>query len=217
MALNETLSPRQAQQIAKQFEDVINRIVRNITAGFDTFFEDMQREWEDKYAVELSQKLIQALEEISEHLKQNATAFNQTLDEICKAYAKTGGMSVAGISAPNVAKISTKSGVKDTFDGDMFGFKNIDSHDKIVTSIKELVSKLGQSISEASSGIKGINAFGNPDVIANLAVSGGKVVEILQDAIKQVESSTAKNLEAAATAYRSTGSNAVEAANIQAG
>ena len=217
MALNETLSPRQAVQISKQFEDVINRIARNITAGFDTFFDDMQREWEDKYAVDLSHKLMQALEEISTHLDQNAKAFNQTLDEICKAYAKTGGVSVAGIPAPNVVKISPKSGVKETFDGDMFGFKNVDSHDKIVTSIKDLVTKLGQSISEASSGIKGINAFGNPDVIANLAVSGGKVVEILQDAIKQVETSTASNLEAAATAYKATGANAVEAANIQAG
>lgn len=217
MALNETLSPRQAQQIAKNFEEVVNRVSREVTAGFTDFYADMQREWEDKYAVDLVTKLQQALEEVSSHLDQNAKAFNDTLSEICKAYAKTGGMSLAPVLVARVQKINATSNVKDTFDGDMFGFKNVDSHDKITTAINSLLNKIKQATTEASSSIKSINAFGNPDVISNLAVSGGKVIEILQEAVSQVKDSAAKNLEAAATAYRTTGANAVDAANIQAG
>lgn len=213
---NETLSPRQARQIATQFEDIVNRTVKEVQGGFVTFFGDMQQEWEDHYAVELAEKLKQAMEEVTTHLQSNSEAFVTTIEEIAKAYATTGGMTITSIPLPHIVKLSITSNIKDTFDGDMFGFKNVDSHDKIATAIETLIKTLTGIVAETSSSLKGINAFGNPDVIANLAVSGGKVIQILQDAVNQVKDSTKKNLQAAAEAYKKTGTSAATAANIQA-
>ena len=54
MALNETLSPKQAKQINTQFEMIVNRAVKDVQTGFNDFFGEMKNEWEDHYAVELS-------------------------------------------------------------------------------------------------------------------------------------------------------------------
>ncbi len=212
---NETLSPRQAKQIGSQFEMIVNQAVKEIQSNFTEFFEDMGREWEDHYAVELSNKLKDAMQEVTTHLQQNSNAFVSTVSEIAKAYATTGGVAAVVIASPVIAALNIVSNIKESFDGDMFGFKNVDSSDKIATAITKLVSKLNSTISETNSKIRGINAFGNEQVIANLAISGGEVIRILQDAVKQVETSTKKSLGEAAAAYKKTGSSATDAAKIQ--
>ena len=212
---NETLSPNQAKQIANQFEMIINQTVTDVKSGLSDFFVDMQKEWEDKYAVDLAEKLKVAMEEVTKHLQENSEAFVKTVEEIAKAYATTGGMAPVSLPMPQVPLWQLVHNIKDTFDGDMFGFKNVESHDRIATAIETLVKKLQSTISETASRIKSINAFGNPDVIANLSISGGKVVQILQEAVEQVKNSTKSNLQLAAEAYIKTGKSAADAANIK--
>ena len=212
---NETLSPNQAKQIASQFEMIINQTVSDVKSGFTDFFVDMLKEWEDKYAVELADKLKVAMEEVTKHLQENSEAFVKTVEEIAKAYSTTGGMGPFSLPLPHIPLWQVVANIKETFDGDMFGFKNVESHDKITQAIDTLVKKLNATISETASRIKSINAFGNPDVIANLSVSGGKVVQILQEAVDQVKNSTKTNLSLAADAYMKTGKSAVDAANIK--
>lgn len=219
MALNETLSPKQAKQINTQFEMIVNRAVKDVQTGFNDFFGEMKNEWEDHYAVELSKSLMQAMEEVTQHLQTNANAFCGTVGEIAKAYATTAGLGGVGASVlgnPKIAKLSIHSQIKENFDGDTFGFKNVDSYDKITQSVTTLVGKLKQSISEVSSQLKGINAFGNVGIMAKLAISGGKVIEILSEAVEQVEKSAKTNLQQAADAYRKTGQSAESAADIKA-
>ena len=216
MALNETLSPKQAKQINTQFEMIVNRAVKDVQTGFNDFFGEMKNEWEDHYAVELSKSLMQAMEEVTQHLQTNANAFCGTVGEIAKAYATTAGVAAIAVGTPNIAKLSIPSQIKENFDGDTFGFKNVDSYEKITQSVTTLIGKLKQSISEVSSQLKGINAFGNVGIMAKLAISGGKVIEILSEAVEQVEKSAKTNLQQAADAYRKTGQSAETAADIKA-
>ena len=218
MALNETLSPRQAKQIGKQYEMIVNQTVKDIQQGFSNFFLDMQNEWEDKYAVDLSKELKDAMDQVTTHLQENSNKFVDTINHIAKAYADTGGITTVGealLEYVRIDPLQIVANIKETFDGDMFGFKNVDSHDRIAESISKLVTKLNSIIGETSSRLRGINAFGNPEVIANISVSGGRIIEILQDAVKDVEEATKKNLEQAANAYKGTGSKAADAANIK--
>ncbi len=216
MALNETLSPKQAQNISSQFETIINSAVKQIEDGFNDFFNDMQREWEDKHAVELSNNLKKAMDDVTDHLNTNCDKFIDTLQAIANGYASTGGMGSVSISKFKAGTLAIVANIKETFDGDMFGFKDVDSYDKIAEAIKTLINKLNSTISDTTSKLKSINAFGNQEVINNLASSGGKVIEILQDAVRQVETETTKNLGEAAKAYKTTGTRAADAAQISA-
>ena len=159
---------------------------------------------------------MQAMEEVTQHLQTNANAFCGTVGEIAKAYATTAGVAAIAVGTPNIAKLSIHSQIKENFDGDTFGFKNVDSYEKITQSVTTLIGKLKQSISEVSSQLKGINAFGNVGIMAKLAISGGKVIEILSEAVEQVEKSAKTNLQQAADAYRKTGQSAETAADIKA-
>ena len=89
------------------------------------------------------------------------------------------------------------------------------SPDVVTEDIKDLATRLNTIIAETNSQLRSINAFGNSQVMANLTVSAGKIIEILQGAVKQVESSANKQIAEAAQAYIKTGSSATEAANIR--
>ena len=218
MALNETLSPRQAKQIVTQYESCIDQTIKHIESGFTDFFVDMAHEWEDNYAVELSTKLRTTMGEVKGHLQENCDKFCDTINSIVNAYAQTGNMSIKDIIDHfSVGELHIEANIQETFDGDMFGFKDVESPDKIARAIEQLVKKLNAVILDTASKLKSVNAFGNPDVIAELATSGGRVIEILQDAVKQVEDSTKENLSKAAQAYKKTGDSARMAANIKKG
>lgn len=211
---NETLSPRQAKQISVSFEDIINSAVKQIEGGFNEFFNDMAQEWEDNNAVSLSKNLKSAMDEVTNHLNSNCQKFIDTLNQIASGYAQTGNMKVGDIGSFTANTLSIVANIKNTFDGDEFGFKNVDSPDRVAEAMNKLVKKLQSTISETVSKLRGINAFGNQQVLANLATSGGEVVHILQDAVQQVEKETKNSLTEAANAYKDTGSKATDAAKI---
>lgn len=217
MAENETLSPKQVTQIRTQFETIIKSTVKKVEEQFNTFFTTMKQEWEDQYAVELAEKLKKSMLEVTTHLQENCNAFTSTLEEIANAYHKTGNMGSMSVEKVTTGTLSLNAKIEKTFDGDMFGFKNVASHNKISEALQQLVSALKSTISEAQSQIQGINAFGNTTVTQNLGKSAGKIIEIMQNAITQVKSSTDENLAAAAKAYQTTGSSAEKAADIQTG
>lgn len=212
---NETLSPKQVTQIRTQFETIIKSTVQKVQEKFNDFFVTMKKEWEDQYAVELSEKLKKSMAEVTTHLQDNCNAFTSTLEEIANAYHKTGNMGSMSVTKISTGTLTITAKIEKTFDGDMFGFKDVTSHSKISQALQELIQSLKSIISEAQSQISGINAFGNTNVTQNLGKSAGKIIEIMQNAISQVKTSTDENLSAAATAYQTTGQSAVTAAKIE--
>ncbi len=215
---NEYLSRQEAAKIGTQYKDLVDGVIGEIQTGFNDFFADMEREWEDKHAVKFAGDLKQAMSEVTDHLKQNCEKFRQTINEIAKAYGTTGGIDVGTVVAEIVPRTLTiTENIKETFDGDKFGFMNVDSHDKIARAITSLISKIDGVKGSIPGKIAQIDSFGNEEVKQNLGKSGGTIVEILQDAIKEVEIASKENLQKAAEAYMQTGTKAAEAANIGKG
>ena len=178
---NETLSPKQVQQIRTQFETIIKATVKKVEEQFNAFFNTMKTEWEDAYAVELAEKLKKSMLEVTTHLQENCNAFTSTLEDIANAYHKTGNMGSMSVGKVATGTLSITAKIEKTFDGDMFGFKNVTSHNKISEALQQLLTSLKQTISEAQSQIQGINAFGNTNVTQNLGKSAGKIIEIMQN------------------------------------
>lgn len=222
MAMNETLSPKQARSIITNYDMILSSTVRQMRSAFEDFANTLKDNWEDKYAVEFSHKMKEAISQCTDNLNKNVRTFNDSVRDICDAYATTGGM--GGISIPEPAPLTgalvipnSIDLIKETFDGDEFGFKKIGSEILIIAAITKLKSTMSEIISETNSQLSSINAFGNMTVQLNIAKSAGKIIEILQEAVADVEELAKTNVTSAAEAYGLTGKSAETAADIQKG
>ena len=184
---NEYLSPTEAAKIGTQYKEMVDGVVVGIQSGFNDFFADMKQEWEDNHAVKFAKDLQTAMGEVTDHLKENCLKFRNTINDIAKAYGTTGDMEVGAVVAEIIPRTLTltTSIIQNTFDGDKFGFMHVESHDNIARAISTLITKIGSIRDTISSRIEGIDSFGNDQVRRNLGDSGGRIVEILQEAIKE--------------------------------
>jgi len=219
---SETLSKRQAEEIINAANRINTDCSKKIEKKVQEFYEKISDVWEDKNAVEFSQKLKEQIEKIVEQLSKNNKTFGQTVTDIAKAYIAAGGMALGIAVAPAAILANIDVGkIKEFFgngeNGDDFGFRNVDSGpEEVMTAFNELKSDIQKIVSEAVEAIGRINAFGNSEVKNNLAKSAGRIVEIVGENIGTTENEIKSHVQATADAYKKTGSSSAQAADLRA-
>lgn len=219
---SETLSKRQAEEIINSANRINTDCAKQIEKRVKEFVDQVSDIWEDKNAVDFSQKLKEQAEKIVEQLSKNNKTFGETVTDIAKAYFAAGGMGLAiGVAPASILANIDVGKIKEFFgngeNGDDFGFRNVDSGpEEVMTAFNSLKSDVQKIVSEAVQGIGKINAFGNAEVKNNLAQSAGRIVEIVGENIGTTEKDIKSYVQSTADAYKKTGSSSAQAADLRA-
>ena len=229
----ETLSMKQANNIANQFGSVMFQIVEDVSNKNHEFYMAVKKIWQDQNACDFQDQHSQNIYDMIQTLKKNYSIFIKTLEDIANSYAKAGGMhekfspmlnesmifnaslSYTEIGAHKFHPYFTEGyGMMETFT-DEFGFINPETGGQEVLDVfNELVTFLEKRTDEIVNEIKGINAFGNITVKLNLAKSSGLVVTELSDALSKSSKQIQELLQKTASTYMNVGQNAAGAASI---
>lgn len=217
---NETLSPSQAQSIIEQASSVMSVTNNAIVAKNEEFIDKLSHIWEDENAVTYVGKHKVNFDQLLQELQKNTQTFADTVKDIADGYARVAGNSVSinavlgkSVGVVDVAKISNF--FADGEGGDEFGFRNPESGaSQVMDAFDALKTQVTAIASEAVERIQSINAFGNQTVIANLAKSAGKVVQIVEDHINEASQQISQYVEQTAQSYIKLGTSAETAANL---
>ena len=213
----ETLSMTQAGNIINTANEILGRSNGKMNDAFSKFLEDLSKVWEDNHAVELAEVVNNAYQDILANLTSNNQVFANTIIEIANSYKKVGGMQ-EGISTGacgfggmlNMGQVTNH--FSNTENADDFGFLDINSSPSIVMdSLKTLQNEMKRISTEIVDAIKRIPAFGNSNVKLEIAKSSGKIVEIIEEGVKDVSKSTEEKITEAAKAYGAAGAAAIGA------
>ena len=214
----EKVSRSQAQNLGKRYNEIINSASQRIRTSCEEFVKVANENWADDNEFKFITDFSTDMTNISDVLSKNSKSFLETIERIANSYIATGGGS--GRVSLDKPKADTHNYQgKKIFDGttDETGFKTTTSPDTILEAFNKLVGELETIASDVTSSLKSIDAFGNTTVKNNIAVSGGKVVEILREGIEKLSKDLNAGITAALEAYEQTGKKAAEAANLQAG
>ena len=218
---NETLSLSQANQIMQNFTNSIDNCAKNVLTKNEEFAKNVSVIWEDQNAVDFSKKLENSVTEMIRSMKKNNAVFNQTVSDIAKTYMQVGGITITGIQPATIPPMPTidfsiiKNKFADGENGDEFGFRNPETGaEQVMDTFDTLKTSLSNIAGSISSEIKKINAFGNQAVQGNLAKSGGRIVNILEDGIRQLEMQVRQHVDQTAQSYIKTGTSAESTANL---
>ena len=215
---NETLSPSQANEIIRKSVDVLNNIEKTVHQKSNDFLQGLSKVWEDQHAVDFAKDYQNSFRNALTSLQSNFDKFHENVSDIVKRYAATSGNQASiSVMMGRLNKEVEIGAVHDHFlDGeneDEFGFKQ-NGLEQVEDGFKQLSRSLAAVSEQASSEINHINAFGNIEVQNGLAKSAGKIVEILETHVKEIEKFMDEKLASTMEDYIKTGVEAVDTSKI---
>lgn len=216
----ETLSKAQAENIIEAANQIISLCKEKVEAANDEFVNKVSQIWEDKNAVEYMKIHKENFENFIEELGNNNKTFVQTVQDIGNAFLSAGNMGLTIAAAPlvivpriDVAKV--KEYFENGENSDDFGFINITTGpEEVIEAFNDLKTQLEKLINDAVQQIGKINAFGNHQIVNNLALSAGKMVEILNGHVNTASTQVNEYVSSTALKYKNLGENATTSANL---
>ena len=185
----ETLSQKEAKAIADEANALMSLCNTRIKTSCADFIEKVSKVWEDQNAIDYFREFKASIEGFIDELSHNNGVFISTVQSIANYYAEVGNMAKIALSPIGLIGEILITKIKDHFDdGDEFGFVNPENGaEQVMDAFETLKKQLNQIALDTVSKIKSINAFGNQEVQLQVAASAGKLVEILENHIKEAD------------------------------
>lgn len=215
---DETVSIKQANAIGDRVNEIVALAKTKITAKSDEFVNVVSENWEDKNAVDFANAYKRNMEGIIDNLGTNNKTFFSTLKDIVNSYAQAGGLSERFGKDPIVVSTGLGVGkVKEAFGDGSFGFKgnNIHVPEAITEKLEELAKEVRHEATETVQKLNSINAFGNFSIQRNIAASGGELLSITEENLKNIRKDCNTFLQKTASMYAKVGSAGAQSSNIQ--
>ena len=216
---NETLSITQANKLLSILEEILDYCADKMSEELNTFLTQLSKIWADKTSREFGQLVFKQSQEILNVLGRNYNTMGQTLEDIVRYYKNVGGIDQSFYYIHHYYRsyVDEKT-MKEYFsdgNGDDFGFKDIvNGPNQVIEILQTYIDSLRSIAAETKAKLSKITAFGNNAITKELADSGARIIEVVQESVKILSLAAKEHIERVAVAYGKIGKEASE--NLQA-
>ena len=177
---NYTLSPKQAQYLIDEVKKIASNCKVKLENTANDFLKGISSIWADDNAVKFATSIGKSTDSAIQMLARETNSLILRIYDFCDKYAAAGNTK----NTVSLSKIAFSSGVnvgvvKNTFDGDRYGFADNGSEQHVLDLLNDFGKGFKKSGEELLSAINHTNAFGNLSVKNDLAkfasVMDGKI------------------------------------------
>ena len=212
------ISRKQVYSLKQQYGTILSAMVQQMQTASQTFTETLKGEWADKKSVEALKQYDQNMKGFLLELNQNVAKFRDMLQAVCDNYTAGDRMDKINIPVYHYLKATFLNFTPlDHFEGgDVQGLANDNTSAQVVVdALSTFKTDLTTIKEDAVTQLKGINAFGDPNLQAAVAESAGKVVGILSSHINKTVTDLDKLVGDVVSAYTTTATSSTTAATMQ--
>ena len=188
--MENTVSPKQVQNINTAIEEVTANTVSKIADVLNNALAEIGSTWADTKAVAAAGKLVNMTTDVVKDLEKSCNNLESGVVNVANRYAKVAGKATTNAPYRSFNAPVTTNAVHETFgNSDEYGFKGnaLEAAAKIAAVLGSL-SKEIQGLGEKSADrINSINAFGNPEIKVQILKTSTNYATRLGDAAKRIE------------------------------
>ena len=181
-----TVSKKQVERMEEHIDGVISKTKAQLESETNDFFKKLAKNWADDNAVRFALKTKKIMIDTIDDLAKRANSLKSKICDIHNNYAQISGKPTLNPTILNFNAAINESIVKNTFDGDRYGFTDSKSAGLVFTDFTNLINKCNGYKYELKSGIASINAFGHVNVKRVIEAGADALMFKLEEDIRRL-------------------------------